>query len=67
MTVRQLIEEEQKFPFEVDELIEVSDDGTHWYLRHFSRMNKEKYECAEWGKTITETSVTTKWKYGRKH
>lgn len=55
-------------PFEKDELVEVSEDGVNWQLRHFSHID-EKGIFAMFinGKTSKETNSKSLWKYCRKY
>lgn len=61
------LEEEQKCPFEKDELVEVSDDGIAWDLRHFVRMEDGEYACAYEGYTSKETEYTVRWAHCQKY
>lgn len=61
------LEEEQKCPFEKDELVEVSDDGICWNIRHFVQMEDGKYACTENGYTSKERKTVIRWLYCQKY
>lgn len=55
-------------PFEKDELVEVSDNGTCWNLRHFSHKRDDGEYCTYHdGKKSSDTQHVTVWRYCRKY
>lgn len=54
-------------PFKKDELVEVSQNGVDWLLRHFCKLENEMYYCYENGKTSTNSHCTQAWRYCRKY
>lgn len=54
-------------PFEIDELVEVSDDGKNWYLRHFSHKEKDKCYVFTNGAKSNENHRAVDYPYCRKY
>ena len=65
--LKPLEEETEECPFENDELVEVSDDGISWRLRHFSRMKEGRYYTYGYGYNSSETKEVIDWDYCRKY
>lgn len=57
--------------FEKDELVEVSLDGTDWYIRHFSHIDEKgfngRFLVFNYGRNSETEERTSSWKYCRKY
>lgn len=71
--LRKWLDEEYKEPsfyddWEIDDKIEVSDDGEYWYKRYFAEVSKNGYP-ATWNNGATSWSSNNGkecWRYARK-
>lgn len=54
-------------PFEKDDVVEVSNDGKRWCIRHFSHIGDGMYYAFVDGVKSTEVSDVCPWRYCRKY
>lgn len=53
--------------FKIDDKVLVSEDGTHWYNRHFSHEKDGKPYCFDFGAISFTAYKVTDWKYCKKY
>lgn len=61
----------EPYSFKKDELVEVSLDGTDWYIRHFSHIDENgfngRFLVFNYGRNSETEERTSSWRYCRKY